>query len=103
MGLTFLDAYQVTGKRRYVGDAEAALRFIARSGWDSSPGSEGLWWNTQHTFFAGEALASGTELAARLYAITHKPQFLAEAQKFIAWGDQWLGTISVFAWLTAIP
>ncbi len=90
-GLAFLDAYRATGKRRYIGDAETAFRFISRSGWDSLPGSEGgLWWNTQHTFFAGETLASGTELAARLYATTHKPQFLAEAQKFIAWGNQWL-------------
>ncbi len=90
-GLAFLDAYQATGKRRYIGDAETALRFIATSGWDSSSGSEGgLWWNTQHTFFAGETLAGGTELASRLYAFTQKPQFLAEAQKFIAWGNQWL-------------
>ncbi len=89
-GLAFLDAYRATGKRRYIGDAETAFRFIATSGWDSSPSSEGLWWSTQHTFFAGETLASGTELAARLYAITHNPNFLAEAQKFIAWGGQWL-------------
>jgi Glycosyl hydrolase family 76 len=90
-GLAFLDAYQATGKSRYIGDAETAFRFIARSGWDSSPRSAGgLWWNTKHTFYAGETLAGGTELAARLYAITHKPQFLTEAQKFIAWGNQWL-------------
>ena len=89
-GLAFLDAYRATGKRRYIGDAETAFRFIATSGWDNSPGSEGLWWDTQHTFFAGETLASGTELAARLYAITRNPKFLAEAQKFIAWGNQWL-------------
>jgi len=90
-GLAFLDAYQVTGRRRYLGDAETAFRFISTSGWDSAPGSQGgLWWNTQHTFFAGETLASGTELAARLYAITHRSQFLSEAQKFITWGNQWL-------------
>jgi glycosyl hydrolase family 76 len=90
-GLAFLDAYEATGRRRYIGDAETAFRFICRSGWDSSPGSPGgLWWNTQHTFFAGETLAGGTELGARLYAITHKPQFLAEAHKFIDWGNAWL-------------
>lgn len=90
-GLAFLDAYEATGRRRYIGDAETAFRFIARSGWDNSPGSPGgLWWDTQHSFFAGETLAGGTELGARLYALTHKPQFLAEAQKFIDWGNVWL-------------
>jgi hypothetical protein len=90
-GLGFLDAYEATGRRRYIGDAETAFRFIARSGWDNSPGSPGgLWWDTQHSFFAGETLASGTELGARLYALTHKPQFLTEAQKFIGWGNVWL-------------
>ena len=90
-GLAFLDAYEATGRRRYIGDAETAFRFIARAGWDNSTGSPGgLWWDTQHTFFAGETLAGGTELAARLYALTQKSRFLVEAQKFIAWGNVWL-------------
>ncbi len=90
-GLAFLDAYEATGRRRYIGDAETAFRFIARSGWDYESGSPGgLWWDTQHTFFAGETLAGGTELAARLYALTKKSRFLTEAQKFIAWGNVWL-------------
>lgn len=90
-GLAFLDAYEATGKRRYIGDAETAFRFISRSGWDTSPGSPGgLWWDTQHTFFAGETLAGGTELGSRLYALTHNPEFLVEVQKFISWGNVWL-------------
>ncbi len=90
-GLAFLDAYEATGKRRYIGDAETAFRFISKSGWDTSPGSPGgLWWDTQHTFFAGETLAGGTELGSRLFSLTHKPQYLAEVQKFIDWGNVWL-------------
>jgi hypothetical protein len=90
-GLAFLDAYQVTGNQQWLYDAELAQRFISVSGWDTTAGRPGgIWWNTNQSFYAGESLAGGTLLSAKLYEITHQPGYLADAQKFIAWGDQWL-------------
>jgi len=83
-GLAFIDAYRATHNHRYLGDAARALQFIARRGWASNGG---LWWNTSHDHKAGEALASGSALAARLYEFTHKHSYLSTARKFIHWGD----------------
>jgi Glycosyl hydrolase family 76 len=63
-GLAFLDAYRASRDRRYLDDARRAFRFIERAGWDRRRG--GVWWSTDHTFKAGESLASGTLLATRL-------------------------------------
>jgi len=90
-GLAFLDAYRATGQPRYLNDAMIAQRFISVSGWDTTPGRPGgIWWNTNHSFYAGESLAGGTLLSARLYALTHQQNYLDDALKFIAWGDVWL-------------
>jgi hypothetical protein len=90
-GLAFLDAYRATGNPRYLYDAEVAQRFISVSGWDSTAGRPGgIWWNTNHSFYAGESLAGGTLLSARLYALTHQQAYLDDALKFISWGDTWL-------------
>jgi len=90
-GLAFLDAYEATGNGRWLGDAQIAQQFISVSGWDTTPGRPGgIWWNTNHSFYAGESLAGGTLLSARLYAITHEQHYLDDALKFIAWGDVWL-------------
>jgi hypothetical protein len=90
-GLAFLDAYRATGNSRYLTDAEIAQNFISVSGWDTTPGRPGgLWWNTNHSFYAGESLAGGTLLSARLYAITNDKHYLDDALKYIAWADVWL-------------
>jgi hypothetical protein len=90
-GLAFLDAYRATGNGRYLADAEIAQNFISVSGWDATPGRPGgLWWNTNHSFYAGESLASGTLLSARLFAITHDRRYLDDATKFIDWANVWL-------------
>jgi hypothetical protein len=84
-GLAFVNAYRATGTRRYLADAEKALRYIAAVGWD--PRGGGVWWNTRHPYKAGEALASGTLLAALLYEQTRSPFALAQARRFLAWAD----------------
>jgi hypothetical protein len=90
-GLAFLDAYRATGNGRWLADAEIAQNFISVSGWDTTPGRPGgLWWNSNHSFYAGESLAGGTLLSARLYAITHDTHYLDDALKYIAWADVWL-------------
>ena len=90
-GLAFLDAYRATGDPRFLNDAMIAQRFISVSGWDTTPGRPGgIWWNTNHSFYAGESLAGGTLLSARLYALTRQQNYLDDALKFIAWGNVWL-------------
>ena len=84
-GIAFVDAYRATGSRRYLADAARALRYIASAGWD--PRGGGIWWNTEHPYKAGEAIASGTLLASLLYEYTRSPFALAQARKFLAWAD----------------
>jgi hypothetical protein len=84
-GLGFLNAFRATGDRRYLADAERALRYIAAAGWD--PRAGGIWWNTRHPYKAGEALAAGTLLASLLYTETHSPFALAQAHRFLRWAD----------------
>ncbi len=84
-GLAFVNAYRATGTPRYLADAQRALRYIALAGWDPREG--GIWWNTDHPYKAGEALASGTLLAVLLYQQTHSAFALAQAQKFLAWAN----------------
>ncbi len=85
LGLAFVNASAATGRGRYLTDAERALRFIAVDGWD--PRAGGLWWNTHHPYKAGEALASATLLASLLYERSHSAFALAQARRFLAWGD----------------
>ncbi len=84
-GLAFMNAYRATGTRRYLKDAERALHYIARVGWDPQGG--GIWWNTHHPYKAGEALASGTLLAVLVYQQTHSAFALAQARRFLSWAD----------------
>jgi rhamnogalacturonyl hydrolase YesR len=83
-GMAYYDAYRATGDRSYLVPMQRALTFLD-SGWDPQKG--GIWWNTDRTFKAGESLAGATWLAARLYAITRDPTYLAMANKYINWAD----------------
>jgi hypothetical protein len=84
-GLAFVEAYRATGTRRYLTDAERALRYVAAVGWDRNGG--GIWWNTHRPYKSGPALAADTLLAALIYQQDHSAFALAQAQKFIAWAN----------------
>jgi hypothetical protein len=84
-GVGFLEAYRATGKRRYLLDAERALRYVAAAGWDPSGG--GIWWNTEHPYKSGPALAADTLLATLIYQQSHSAFALGQAEKFIAWAN----------------
>ena len=85
-GIAFVDAYTATHDKRYLTDAARALDFIANRGWDKKHG--GVWWETHRTRKAGEALASGSALAAMLYDKTGNTSFLKTARKFISWANK---------------
>jgi hypothetical protein len=84
-GIAFYDTYRATGDRRYLSSAGRALRFMDTSGWDRHKG--GIWWDTNHSFKAGESLGTGTLLAASLYRATRQKRYLAMANKYIKWAD----------------
>jgi hypothetical protein len=84
-GLAFVNAYKATGNRRWLADAQRALAYIARAGWD--PASGGIWWNTEHPYKSGPALASDTLLAALLYQLTHSSYDLGQARRFLTWAN----------------
>lgn len=84
-GLGFLNAYQATGRRHYLTDAQQALRYIAAAGWDADGG--GMWWNTTHPYKSGPALAADTLLATLLFQHTHSAFARRQAQKFMAWAN----------------
>jgi hypothetical protein len=84
-GVAFVNAYRATGARRYLADAERALRYVAAAGW--ARGGGGIWWNTEHPFKSGPALAADSLLAALLYANDRSTFALAQARKFIAWAN----------------
>jgi hypothetical protein len=84
-GLAFLDAYQATGRQRYLSYAKKALAFILQAGWDPVRG--GLWWNTRHPYKAGESLAAATWLSAALYRVTLDGRYLTVAQQLQDWGQ----------------
>src|SRR5580704_7880051 len=71
LGVAFVQAYRATGERRYLHDAQRAFNFAATQGWDAAGG--GMWWNTEHPYHAGEALASNSLLGMLLYGIDHEP------------------------------
>ncbi|HEX5851982.1 MAG TPA: glycoside hydrolase family 76 protein [Solirubrobacteraceae bacterium] len=84
-GLAFVNAFRATGNRRYLTDAQRALRYIARAGWDSRAG--GIWWNTKHPYKSGPALASDTLLATLLYQLTGSSFDLAQARRFLRYAN----------------
>jgi glycosyl hydrolase family 76 len=84
-GIAFVNAHLATGARRWLNDAMRALRYIAAAGWD--PRAGGIWWNTHHPYKAGAALASDTLLATLLYEQTRSSFALAQARRFLAWGN----------------
>jgi hypothetical protein len=84
-GLAFMNAYRATGTHRWLADAQRALAYVAAAGWDPQEG--GLWWNTEHPYKAGEALAADTLLATLIYQRTHSAFALGQAEKFLLWGN----------------
>jgi hypothetical protein len=86
--LAFLDAYDATGNTRYLHDCVRAFDFISAYGWDKADG--GMWWNTYHTTRSGEVLGGAAEIAARLYQLTGRPSYLADAVKYISWANHHL-------------
>lgn len=86
LGLAFLNAYRATHERRYLHDAQRAFHFIASQGWDASGGG-GMWWNTEHPYHSGPALAAGTLLGMLLYQEDHQSRQLSDVIEYAGWAN----------------
>jgi Glycosyl hydrolase family 76 len=86
LGLAFLEAYRATKDRAYLSDANSAFTFAVRFGWDASGGG-GMWWNTEHPYHSGPALASQSLLGVLLYGEDHEAWQLEEAKTFVDWAN----------------
>ena len=82
-GLAFVDAYRATGDRQYLGDAELALRFIDKYGWDAK--HRRMRWSTRVSDRGSnlETLGGAAALAAELYDHTGRKEFLASARTYV--------------------
>src|SRR5581483_4816730 len=85
LGLSFMDAWRVTKQKRFLNDAEIALRYLYQAGW--RPIGGGIWWNTQHSVKAAESVNTAALLAVELYEAHAGATYLASAQRLIAWAD----------------
>jgi hypothetical protein len=88
LGLAFVDAYQATGQRRWLTDAQRAFDFIAARGWSGGGRGAGMWWNTQHQQHSGEALAADSLLGVLLYDASRRTSDLRTAQSWIDWANR---------------
>lgn len=86
MGIAFLEAFRATKNHRYLSDATRAFEFAVHYGWDASGGG-GMWWNTDHPYHSGPALASQSLLGILLYAEDHVPAQLEEVKTFVDWAN----------------
>jgi hypothetical protein len=85
LGLAFVDAYRATHNKRYLHDADRALRFIDEDGWD---GKRGVLWNQWDSRTSMASYASATALAAELFHYTERSKYRGMAHRYIAWGDR---------------
>jgi hypothetical protein len=85
LGLAFLEAYRGTHERRYLYDAQRAFRFIAARGWDQAGG---MWWNTDHPYHSGPALAADSLLGILLYNEDHQAWQLTNVKDYVDWANE---------------
>jgi hypothetical protein len=86
LGLAFFDAWQITGKSRYLNAAQRAFAFTAVTGWAKKLGG-GVWWDTRHTSRSSEGIASNALLGALLYKATHRADYLRRTRIYMAWAN----------------
>ncbi|MBX5465909.1 MAG: glycoside hydrolase family 76 protein [Firmicutes bacterium] len=87
VGLDLVTAWQLTHRPQYLQRAEALFRY-EETGWD--PHGGGLFWNDRHLLRNTAANAPAAELAAELYSVTRRPQYLRWAMRLKAWEQRHL-------------
>jgi hypothetical protein len=85
LGLAFLDSFRVTGRKRFLRDAERAFRYVFQVGWDDEDG--GIWWTSRRDFKAGESIVTAALLSASLYQVSSRPAYLTAARAIVDWAN----------------
>lgn len=85
MVLTFVEAFEKTGEKRYLLRAVEALRFVL-SGWDALLGG-GIYWREDHK--SKNTCSNGPTATAALAVARHlnAPYFTAWAKRIVAWNN----------------
>lgn len=86
LGIAFVEAYAANHEGRWLRDAQRAFKFISSKGWDAAGGG-GMWWNTDHPYHSGPALASDTLLGMLLYGYDHESWQLEDAKQYVDWAN----------------
>jgi hypothetical protein len=86
LGIAFLQAFRATKNHAYLSDANKAFEFAVHYGWDASAGG-GMWWNTDHPYHSGPALASQSLLGMLLYGEDHASWQLEAVKTFVDWAN----------------
>jgi len=83
MVLTFVEAFELTGERKYLLRAAEAMRFVL-SGWDETLGG-GIYWKEDHQ--SKNTCSNGPSAAAALAVARHlnAPYYVAWAKRMVAW------------------
>ncbi|MBI2301096.1 MAG: hypothetical protein HYU66_19465 [Armatimonadetes bacterium] len=90
MVLTFLEAYDLTGKTKYLDRADDTLRFVL-SGWDEALGG-GIWWHEGHKDDSRNTCSNAPAAVAcvRMAAYRRREENLAWACRLVAWTSEHL-------------
>ncbi len=88
MVLTFLEAYDITGEKRYLERAEESLEFVL-SGWDEQLGG-GIWWHEGHkdgskNTCANAPAALGCYRLSQYMAGERRAELIEWGNKIVAW------------------
>ena len=91
MVLSFTEAYQLTGDRRYFERARGCLDFVL-SGWDDVLGG-GIWWHARHKGDCKNVCVNAPAAVGCLRIASYLPRqsargLVARAEKIVAWTDR---------------
>lgn len=83
VGMDYVSAYHDLHNPVYLAKAETVFRFV-QSGWSNTLGG-GIYWEQGASVKNTCSNGPGAVLAMQLYAITHRPSYMAWAKKILAW------------------
>ncbi|MCX7920296.1 MAG: glycoside hydrolase family 76 protein [bacterium] len=85
MVLVLIRAYDVTGDKKYLKQAQKIYSDIITNGWDTTCMHGGIWWDRKHTQKATAINAGAVISGSRLYQRTNEVQYLDFAKQVYAY------------------
>jgi predicted alpha-1,6-mannanase (GH76 family) len=81
MALALLRAYDLTGDKNYLNQSQMLYADIMTTGWDTTCGNGGIWWDKKHTQKATASNAGPVITGVRLYQLTKNEKYLNFAKQ----------------------